>query len=105
MSHLIYRIAPSDIAGMGLFATKTIKAGQMLDLPVNHPPDGCDGFNHSCDPNLSPRLDEGHTRQALRDIETGEELTAYYLNSCPCKACTKKPTVACRCPKCKGEVK
>jgi SET domain-containing protein len=97
-----YQVRPSPIDGMGLFATRRLRKGEVLVLP-NHPPQGCEGFNHSCDPNLSFRLDDNNTRQVVRDIAEGEELTASYLNVCQCEYCINQPPVACKCPMCKGK--
>lgn len=97
-----YQVRPSPIHGVGLFATRDIRKGEVLHLP-DHPPDGCEGFNHSCEANLSRRLDEDNAREVLSDIAEGEELTASYLNVCQCQHCANKPPVVCRCPKCKGE--
>ena len=94
-----YQVRPSPIHGMGIFATRKIRQGEILPFPKNHP-DNCAGFNHSCQPNLSDRLyQETHHRQALRDIAKDEEMTAYYLNMCDCETCISQGTVVCHCPK------
>jgi hypothetical protein len=63
---------PSPIHGVGVFATRLIRQGELV--PGAHQI-GFHGFNHSCDPNLGPRAeDEVSLRPALRDIQPGEEL-------------------------------
>ena len=60
-----FRLAPSDIAGQGVFAAVPLAAGTVVAGPLNH----------SCDPNCWYDSDALVTR---RPIEAGEELTYDY---------------------------
>ncbi len=77
--------APSSIHGVGAMASRRIRKGELISAPTIVQ---WGGFNHSCDPNLGPRVSEGKTmRPALRDIDVGEELTVSYRQvswSCNC---------------------
>lgn len=74
MTDLPYHVAPSLIHGMGAFATRFIRQGEVVPMPYSL---NFRGFNHSCDPNLSPR-EWDNRRRALRNILPGEEITVSY---------------------------
>lgn len=66
----------SRIHGVGQFALRSIRAGELIDDRRNNV-----GYNHSDTPNLVRRVD--HVGRfvgvfALRDIRNGEELTLNY---------------------------
>lgn len=94
---------PSSIHGMGTVATRRIRKGELVSAPTKVK---WGGFNHSCDPNLGPRVEKDTpVRPALRDIDVGEELTVSYnkLNGhavvCNCKTCGgKQVSWSCNCP-------
>jgi hypothetical protein len=79
-------IMPSEIAGMGLFATTTIPAGTALGTAHIKMPDG--GYhvtelghfhNHSYEPNCVNKMDNGtRTLYAAKDIFPYEEITVDY---------------------------
>ncbi len=93
---------PSSIHGVGAVASRRIRKGELISAPKVR----WGGFNHSCDPNLGPRVEEGKpVRAALRDIGVGEELTVSYnkLNGhavvCKCKTCGgRQVSWGCNCP-------
>lgn len=104
-----YRIGlPSPIHGEGAFATRLIRRGEMVPL-LTVGTIGWGGFNHSCDPNLGSYLevDDDHAvRQALRDIQPGEELTIRYSTApkCYCQTCKGQHSSShCNCPKCRDQ--
>jgi SET domain-containing protein len=96
---------PSPIHGVGVFAIRLIRQGELVPGGTYV---GLDfrGFNHSCDPNLGPRADDQVSlRPALRDIQPGEEITVSYTHInfhsvfCDCKVCMgKHPSYPCNCP-------
>lgn len=67
------RIGRSKIQGRGVFATKVIYLGEVIDDKVVRGT----GFNFSCDPNVMICRVDGDYRYvaALRKISRGEELT------------------------------
>ena len=81
-------IQPSNIHGLGLFATKAFERGH--DFGISHVADDKfqDGyirtplggfFNHADDPNCEVVEDGRYIRLvAIKDIAAGDELTAYY---------------------------
>lgn len=99
---------PSQIHGVGVFATRPIKKGEWVPTPMTCGITECQGFNHSCAPNLGDRVHvkEGIFRAAQHDIQVGEEMTVSYSNlacdgsvHCKCAICQgKQPAQTCRCP-------
>jgi SET domain-containing protein len=79
----------SPIHGIGVFARRTLKAGERFI--IYH--DDFNGFNHSCDANIKIIPNEGF--EVLRDIEVGEELAVDYgseywwqgYDECNCQIC------------------
>ena len=82
-------IRKSSIDGHGLFATKDMIKGTELGIThvkderfkngyVRTPLGGF--FNHSDDPNCEAYMEDGDfiMLRTIKDIKTGEELTAYY---------------------------
>jgi SET domain len=71
-------VAPSGIAGRGLFATIPIVAGEVVVEFVSAPFDvhSLGPVNHSCDPTLV--WDDGRLLVTARDVAAGEELTSDY---------------------------
>jgi hypothetical protein len=71
-------IAVSRIAGRGLFADTSVRAGvavmTLADDPVG--PDDLGMLNHSCDPSLG--WSGARTLVALRNLAAGDELTVDY---------------------------
>ena len=70
------RLAPSPIAGRGLFASDPIAAGRIVRAA---PAAQLGPVNHSCDPNLG--WSDAQTLVAVRDIAAGEELTVDYATA------------------------
>ena len=92
-----YKTGKSKIHGIGVFATRPIKAGEKLS-PVMHNLWQFAGLNHCCSPNV--KLCWGvRSIKALRDIQDGEELTVLYPEGshviasgiCNCGVCDGKP--------------
>lgn len=100
-----YKPGPSKIHGLGVIATRLIRAGERIHVdlgPEFH------GFNHSCAPTLGRLYGVGQSyrtyapyRFALRDIEPGSELTIDYriwqFNK------RFRFEFICNCPKCRKE--
>ena len=90
-------VKPSDIDGLGLFATELISSGTNLGishyfpLPSHHWPHNIirtplGGFyNYSDDPNCRSLVNHSFASLVtLRDIEAGEEITtSYSINPLP----------------------
>lgn len=85
------RTGPSEIHGIGVFATRAIEAGQEIHAAEHI---GAQGCNHSCSPNTELRgphfLVEKPDRfvwmlrqYALRPIAPGEEITTRYGGPTP----------------------
>ena len=95
--HPAVRVAPSDIAGIGLFATEPIPAGAVVACVGDH---AIHIGNHSCDPNLG--WSDAVTLVAMHDIGAGEELTNDYATS------TADPAFLLRChcesTRCRGMI-
>ena len=63
-------VAPSPIAGRGLFADEPLAPGEAVEDTTH--------LNHSCDPNLGW---SGEVLVTLRDVAAGEELTYDYASA------------------------
>lgn len=93
-----YKPGPSKIHGLGVIATRLIRAGERVNVNL-----GAEfyGFNHSCRPNLgraygaTSRIYASY-RFALRAIDENEELTVDYR-------AWGRPTFICNCPTCRKE--
>jgi hypothetical protein len=81
-------IKPSNIDGLGLFATDDIDENHVLGMTHVYNPNFQDGyirtplggfFNHSETPNCKVIVDGDYLfLKAIRNINAGEEITAYY---------------------------
>ena len=91
----VLTIKPSEIDGLGLFATKSIERGTLLgtthvydnrfeDGLIRTPLGGF--FNHSENPNIELReTDFGLVMMTIKDISQGEEITGKYTIYDPTK--------------------
>ena len=79
-----FQFGRSSIHGFGLFASKRLRKGRVIDvyyldlLPVSH------GFNHVCaNPNVKIARDESNAQViiVLRNVQAGQELNVSYASA------------------------
>lgn len=90
------RLGKSKIHGLGVFALRVIKRGEVILDTLTHEV----GFNHSCEPNLVLTSDyKVQLVVATKKIIRGEELTVFYVRDrdqlpkgmiCNCPSCRQK---------------
>lgn len=98
-----YRIGPSATHGVGVFANRLIRKGEIIPQSVYDALKGKRGFNHSCDANVKLIIDlkQGEILDNfLRDVQEGEEITSNYRLL---KSGMIRPGESCNCPVCRSK--
>ena len=85
-------VKKSPIHGVGTFANKRFRKGQIVYLDQCCLPENVPGFNHSCNPNA--KLTSDGAIVILKWIRKGQEITLDYIGwmvrPCNCQVCSKR---------------